>query len=281
MNVPSMRASFTRPVPGASAGSQNSAALPPSFADTIQPSAPRTGRDESLGAGQPDPIAVALRGHRGAGRVELALAFLPRERGDRATGRTPREEDASGSHSRAARTAPRPPARRRRRTARAADRRPTSSAIAATSAQPQPEAAVGLRYEDGEPARLGDLRPDRPVEARRGGAQCAHPLALIGAAEEVPRAVAEGVRSASPLTSDRFRAGERSISASPISSTSRSTSRVCSPSSGGGRRYSTGVSESLIGLATTGTVPAERMRHLGAASRDERSADPRTLGGSR
>ena len=43
MNVPSMRASFTRPVPGESAGSQNSAALPPSFADTSQPSAPGPG----------------------------------------------------------------------------------------------------------------------------------------------------------------------------------------------------------------------------------------------
>ena len=47
-----------------------------------------------------------------------------------------------------------------------------------------------------------------------------------------------------------------SISSSPNSSSSRSTSPVCSPSSGGQRPYSIGVSEKRTGLATKGTVPA-------------------------
>src|SRR2546425_11484439 len=45
-----------------------------------------------------------------------------------------------------------------------------------------------------------------------------------------------------------------SLSSSPSPSPRRelSTSRVCSPSSGGGTAYSTGVSENRMGLATVG-----------------------------
>src|SRR5699024_3690132 len=48
----------------------------------------------------------------------------------------------------------------------------------------------------------------------------------------------------------------RSMVALSRPSTSPSTACVCSPSSGGGWRYSTGVADSRSGLATCGVLPA-------------------------
>ena len=85
-----------------------------------------------------------------------------------------------------------------------------------------------------------------------------HPLPAPGA---VPGAVDQDeVGHRSRLRSRRLRAAPRSRPASKPNSAS--TASVSAPSSGGARRYCTGVADSFIGLATSRTRAGERMRHL-------------------
>ena len=136
--------------------------------------------------------------------------------------------------------------------------RPTSDAMAQTSAMPSPRPAVVLRHQDRQPAELGQLAPGGAVEAAARLLERAHALALVAGRQHVTRAVAEHA--------DRIVLAHRQITlllrndwscASSMSSTSLSTSSVCWPSTGGARRYSTGVAEKRTGLATCGTLPAE------------------------
>ena len=110
-----------------------------------------------------------------------------------------------------------------------------------------PSSAAGVGWERAEPAEPGRSMSDMSMSVaaslgpRLRGCQRGGP--------DFPRF--RGVQMSRQVHSTL--AARSAAISSPASPASRSTSSVCSPSSGGGRRYCTGVAENFIGLATRRT----------------------------
>ena len=150
------------------------------------------GHDELLFAVDQDLLALRRRLRSDLRRLELTELLLPRQSRDRAPRRDALEQGIAQlalGHPAECCNALHPGADEGLGHQAAAHLLSDCRSFTQTQAQ----AALLLGNEDGEPAGLGDLLPDGPLECRARRAQLTEPLELVGAAEVILRAVAKGL----------------------------------------------------------------------------------------